>query len=286
MMRNSVFATLPSGGGSIMLAVVCLAAAWPCGAGSVTSIPAVESGYRQMYNLEFDGAHKTFAVWEREHPNDPLGPVSNAAAYLFAEFDRLKILHSEFFVEDGMFRHRPKVIADPGVRQAFDAELSKSLQLSEAILARSPRDPDALFVKIMALGLRADYDALIERHYLDSLKVMKASRATAEQLLAIEPGYYDAYLAVGVENYLLSLKPAPVRWFLQMNGAQTDRDRGIQNLRLTAEKGHYLSPYARLLLAVAALRNKDRGQARDILGKLVTEFPHNQLYSEELGRLQ
>ena len=115
---------------------------------------------------------------------------------------------------------------------------------------------------------------------------MKTSRATAEQLLAIEPGYYDAYLAVGVENYLLSLKPAPVRWFLQMNGAQTDRDRGIENLRLTAEKGNYLCSYARLLLAVAALRNKDRTQARDILGKLALEFPQNRLYTEELARLQ
>ena len=115
---------------------------------------------------------------------------------------------------------------------------------------------------------------------------MKTSRATAEQLLQIEPAYYDAYLAVGVENYLLSLKPAPVRWFLQMNGAETDRARGIENLRLTAEKGHYLCPYARLLLAVAALRNKDRAQARDILSKLASEFPHNRLYSEELARLQ
>ena len=94
-----------------------------------------------------------------------------------------------------------------------------------------------MFVKIMALGLRADFIALIDRHYLDSLNVMKSSRATAEQLLTIEPNYYDAYLAVGVENYLLSLKAAPMRWFLQMNGAETDRDRGIQNLRLTAEKG-------------------------------------------------
>jgi hypothetical protein len=185
-----------------------------------------------------------------------------------------------------MFRHRPKVTTDPAVRKAFDAELAKTLQLSDATLAKSPRDTDALFVKIMALGLRADFDALIDRHYLDSLKVLKTSRATAEQLLAIEPAYYDAYLAVGVENYMLSLKPAPIRWFLQMNGAETDRDRGIQNLRLTAEKGHYLSPYARLLLAVAALRNKDLTQARDILSKLVTEFPRNRLYSEELARLQ
>jgi hypothetical protein len=138
----------------------------------------------------------------------------------------------------------------------------------------------------MALGLRADFIALIDRHYLDSFNVMKSSRSTAEQLLAIEPGYYDAYLAVGVENYMLSLKSAPVRWFLQLNGAETDRDRGIQNLRLTAEKGHYLCPYARLLLAVAALRNKDKTQAREILSKLAAEFPRNRLYSQELARLQ
>jgi hypothetical protein len=272
---------LPYGRGSVALAI-CL----PCFAGSVTSIPAVDSGFRQMYNLQFDEAHKTFVVFEREHPKDPMGTVSNAAAYLFAEFDRLNILHSEFFVEDSMFRHRPKVTADPAVRKAFDEEISKTQQLSDAILASSPQDTDAMFVKIMALGLRADFVALIDRHYLDSLNVLKSSRATAEQLLKIEPAYYDAYLAVGVENYMLSLKAAPIRWFLQMNGAETDRDRGIQNLRLTAEKGHYLSPYARLLLAVAALRNKDKTQAREILSKLVTEFPHNRLYSEELARLQ
>jgi hypothetical protein len=44
--------------------VVCL----PCLAGSVTSIPAVESGFRQMYNLDFDEAHKTFGLWERTIP--------------------------------------------------------------------------------------------------------------------------------------------------------------------------------------------------------------------------
>jgi hypothetical protein len=269
-------------GRSLVALVMCL----PCLAGSVTAIPAVESGYRQMYNLDFDEAHKTFDAWERDHPKDPIGVVSNAAAYLFAEFDRLNILHSEFFVEDSVFRHRPKVTADPAARKAFDAELAKSLQLADSILAQSPSDPDALFVKIMALGLRADFIALIDRHYLDSLNVMKSSRSTAEKLLAIEPGYYDAYLAVGVENYMLSLKSAPVRWFLQLNGAETDRDRGIQNLRLTAEKGHYLCPYARLLLAVAALRNKDKAQAREILSKLAAEFPRNRLYSLELARLQ
>src|SRR5258708_4971405 len=93
--------------------------------------PVIDRGYRQMYDLNFDEAHKTFAQWEREHPDDPIGRVSNGAAYLFAEFDRLNILHSEFFVENSMFHHRPKVAPDPTVHQAFDQELEKSGKLSD-----------------------------------------------------------------------------------------------------------------------------------------------------------
>jgi hypothetical protein len=247
--------------------------------------PVIDRGFRQMYNLNFDDAHKTFAEWERDHPSDPIGPVSNAAAYLFAEFDRLNILHSEFFVDSGMFHRRPKVTPDPAVRQAFNQELDKSGALANGILDRLPEDADALFAKILTLGLRADYEALIERRDLDALRVIKDSRATAEKLLMIEPNYYDAYLAVGVENYLFSLKAAPVRWLLQAGGAQTDRDKGVDDLRLTAEKGRYLSPYARLLLAVAALHGKDIPKARDLLAALAREFPHNRLYAQELAQL-
>ena len=268
-----------------VLVTVC--AVMPSRAGSVpTFVPLIETGYHQMYDLEFDRAHKSFAEWERQRPDDPMGHVSNAAAYLFAEFDRLNILQSEFFVDDDRFKHAKRLMPDPAVRQAFDGELAKAEQLANGILARTPNDADALFASILAMGLRADYTALIEKRYLESLRVIKNSRATAEKLLAITPNYYDAYLAIGVENYMLSLKSAPVRWLLELGGAQADRERGIQNLRLTAEKGHYLSPYARLLLAVAALRSKDRTQARDLLAALVREFPHNRLYSEELSRLQ
>ncbi len=270
---------------STLLASLALAS--PSMAASIPSVvPMIQTGYHQMYNLEFDGAHKTFAQFEQQRPDDPLGHVSNAAAYLFAEFDRLDILQSEFFVNDDRFRHAKRLTPDAAVRQAFDGELAKAEQLANGILAHSPQDPDALFANILSMGLRADYAALVEKRYLDSLRVIKNSRETAEKLLAIAPDYYDAYLAIGVENYMLSLKAAPVRWLLSLGGAQVDRERGIQDLRLTAEKGHYLSPYARLLLAVAAMRNKDRAQARDLLAALVHDFPHNKLYSEELARLQ
>jgi len=246
---------------------------------------ALDQGYRQMYDLQFDEAHKTFAGYGRLHPNDPLVPASDAAAYLFAEFDRLNILQSEFFVHDSNFSNPKKLYPDPAVRQAFDAELAKSRQIAASVLASAPQDANALFATILVNGLRADYDGLIDKHYLSSLSSVKTSRVIAEKLLAIDPTCYDAHLAVGVENFMLSLKPAPLRLFLRLTGAETDRELGLQRLRLTADKGHYLKPYAQLLLAVAALRDHDRAQARSIMRDLAGLFPHNRLYVEELARL-
>jgi len=256
----------------------------PCFAASIDP-HALETGYRQMYNLDFISAHQTFQGFEQAHPEDPLGPVSNAAAYLFAEFDRLHILEVELFTDDNKFEHREKPTPDQRSRDAFYNELTKADQLADQTLAQNPNAPGALFAKILTNGLRGDYLALIEKRNLAGLGYIKTARGLAGKLLAADPSYYDAYLAVGVENYLLSTNPAPVRWFLRLSGAQTDKDEGIKNLKLAAEKGRYLAPYARLLLAVAALRDHDPNTARNLLSGLSQEFPNNRLYRTELARL-
>ena len=184
------------------------------------------------------------------------------------------------------FDNRSQQKPDPTVKADFERELARSDELVSKILAASPNDANALFSRVLANGLRGDYAAMIEKRNLASLSYMKTARVTAQQLLAIDPNCYDAFLAVGVENYLLGTTPAPVRWVLRLTGSQTDKDEGIQRLRLTAEKGYYLAPFARLLLAVAALRDKDKKTARLLLAGLATEFPHNQLYSKELARIQ
>ena len=73
---------------------------------------------------------------------------------------------------------------------------------------------------------------------------------------------------------------------LRLTGARTDKEEGIQKLTLTAQNGHYLQPFARLLLAVANLRDKNVEAARQLLGGLAREFPHNHLYAQELAKLR
>lgn len=248
--------------------------------------PRLDAGFRQMYNLDFPGAHRTFTSWQQTHPGDPFGHMANAAAYLFSEFDRLHILESELFTDDTRFEHRAKPVADPAIRSAFMNELAKAESLAQQVLSRSPNDRNALLAQVLVNGLRADYLSLIEKRNLASLGYIKTARSLAEKLLAQDPSCYDAYLALGVENYLLGVNPAPVRWFLRLGGAQTDKDVGIEKLRITATKGQYLAPFARLLLAVAALRDKKPDEARTLLQGLAKEFPQNHLYTEELARIE
>ena len=90
---------------------ILLAAA--CSAGAAAMPTLIDQGYRQMYNMQFADAHETFREWQRQHPDDAMGPVSEAAAYLFAEFDRLHILQSGFFTQDQHFLTDHKPSPDP-----------------------------------------------------------------------------------------------------------------------------------------------------------------------------
>ena len=269
-----------------LFGLVCTSSAIAQTTGRVVPQPELERGFSQMYNLDFTGAHGTFAIYQKLNPDDPLGYVADAAAYLFAEFSRLQILESDLFTDDRRWGNRSTQSPDPAVKSAFEAQLSHSDALVDKILTQTPNDANALFARVLANGLRGDYTAMIEKRNIASLGYMKTSRTTAQQLLAVDPTCYDAFLAVGVENYLLGSMSAPFRWILRATGSQTDKAEGIQRLRLTAQKGYYLAPFARLLLAVAALRDKDTTTARSLLAGLANEFPRNQLYSKELARIQ
>ena len=85
---------------------------------------------------------------------------------------------------------------------------------------------------------------MIEKKDLAALRYMKEGRILAQQLLKQKPDEYDALLAVGVENYLTGIKPAPVRWMLSLGGIDPDKEQGIRELEQTAAHGNLLKPFA------------------------------------------
>ena len=167
----------------------------------------------------------------------------------------------------------------------FYAALDQADIRARARLARNPIDRDALFALTMSSGLKADYAGLIEKRNLASLHYTKEATAWAQQLLAVDPDCYDAHLATGVSQYIIGSMAAPIRWLVRLGGVSGDKQKGIADLQLTAERGHYLAPFARILLAIAYVREKDKARARELLVSLRNEFPQNPLFTQEIARL-
>jgi hypothetical protein len=247
---------------------------------------ALDRGYLGLYNLDFSGAQKDFSSWELQHPDDPVGPVSEAAGYLFSEFHRLGVLEAQFFENDAAFNARSKPTPDPAVRSRFQSALDRSQALAHARLKQDPKDRDALFALTLASGLQADYAALIEKRNLASLHFTKEASVWAEQLLAICNNCADVLVATGFSKYIIGSMSAPVRWLLRMDGLPGDKKAGIADLQTTAKHGRYLAPFARVLLAIAYVRDKDKQRALELLTSLREQFPANTLFPQEITRLQ
>ncbi len=279
--------------GSKKKTILLAAAVWTCAlwvpaavaAPSLSAGLSLETGFHLLYGLDFARAHQVFAAWTQQHPDDPLGPVSDAAGLLFSEFDRLGVLESQFYESDHAFDARKQLSPDPAVRAHFNAELNLAEDRANARLAKDAKDRDALFAMTLSSGLQANYAALIDKRNLASLHDTKQATFWAEQLLAVDPNCSDARVATGFSKYLIGSMAAPVRWVLRLGGIAGDKNAGIADLQITAAHGHYLAPFARILLAVAYVRDKDKPRAREILASLRDEFPGNPLFAREIARL-
>ena len=262
----------------LVLAVPALHAATP-------APTPFDEAFENLYNFNFPGAHQVLDRYQAEHPQDPMVYAIRSSAYLFVELDRLGILESEFLIDDKKIAKKEKVQPDPATRVKFMQAIDETHRYANAALARDPNDRNALFALAISEGLATDYMAFVDKHQFSSLTPAKQSNTYAQRLLKLDPTYYDAYLTAGLSEYLVGSLPFFVKWFVHFDNVNGDKQTGVRNLQLVARDGHYLKPFAKILLGIIALREKRPQDARRLLADLSTTYPQNHLFRSELLRL-
>ena len=250
-------------------------------AGAVT----IDAAVQQMYNFDFPASHEILNQCIAAHPLDPLPYAFRAAADLFFEMDRLGILESEFLVDDKRIVAKKKLLPDAAVRAQFYKALDDTGSRADAALRADPADRAALFAMCISQGVATDYMALVEKHQFLSLSPARRSNNYAQRLLKLDAKYYDAYLTTGFSEYMIGSLPFIIRWFVHFDNVSGSKERGVENLRLVAREGHYFKPFANILLAVVALREKRPRETRDLLADLVRDYPDNPLFRKELAKV-
>jgi hypothetical protein len=67
---------------------------------------SLDSGFTQLYKLNFEDARKDFLSYQALQPRDPMGKAAEAASYLYQEFNRKGVFTSSFFLDDAKFLRR------------------------------------------------------------------------------------------------------------------------------------------------------------------------------------
>lgn len=241
----------------------------------------LEEGFRQMYELKFDQARAQFTAYEHAHPEDPVGEASEAASYLFEEFNQKGVFTSAFFLDNKKLLGGVEGLPDEKLRVGFFDALGRARDIAARRLKTNSRDANALLAVTLADGMQSDYAGLIEKRQLASLHFIREAESEATRLLAVAPDAQDAYVALGAANYIIGCMPGYKRAFLWFGGVHGDRQRGMDQLRRAAAGGHYLRPFAKAMLALAALREHQPELARTLFGELTHEFPGNAVFAHE-----
>jgi hypothetical protein len=246
----------------------------------------LEAGFRQLYELNFQGAREQFLSYQKMKPGDPMGKAAEAASYLYEEFNAKGVFTSEFFLNDNKLLNGVDGKPSANRNDAFLETNHEAREMAKQWLESRPDDPHGLLVLTLTDGMESDYDGIIEKKQLAALSMMRQAEHEANTLLAIDPNEQDAYVALGASNYIIGCMPGVKRAFLWFGGVHGDRAKGMAEMQMAADHGHYLQPFAKILLALACEREHQMDRAHKLLTELAAEFPANPLYAHEIQLLE
>ncbi len=249
-----------------------------------TTVPELSAGFDLLYQQKFAEARTAFANWKSRNPEDPFGEVAVAASYLFEELHRQGVLTSDFFLNEKRFLHGIDGRPDPERMSHFREEVEQARQLARERQKTNPNDGEALFALTLAAGMESDAEAILQKKHMAGLKRMKEANKYAKLLLAEHPDAADAYIAPGIANYIIGSQSAGSRFALWFGGIHGDKKLGMEQVAKTAENGRYLRPYAKIILALAARREKQDALAQKLLRELTEQYPDNELFASEYAK--
>lgn len=247
------------------------------------SSDAYRTAQDYRYNLEYDLAQKTFQDWLAQHPDDLHALEGMAVVMLHREMFERGVLASHIYGDMGsMFRTGKIPFPAEFQKKLFDV-LGKVQSRAEARLKANPNDQEALYWAGAAHATAGVFYFTMAKSYLAALHEASDARKEHLQLLKINPNFTDAWLVVGINDYIAGSLPWYYKVFASLAGYHGNRAKGIGEIQRVAAQGHWAREDARLVLAVLYRREKMYPQTLQVLQGLARSYPRNFLLEREIA---
>lgn len=226
-------------------------------------------GIDDIYAMRFDDAEaaaRRVIALSPEHPHAYLGLAGVTLTRYVYETDK----------------------SDETLVTPFDKRIQDTISVAQRWVKKHPDDAEGMMVLGAAYGISSRLR--LERHewikgYLEGRKAVKVTRAAVKA----DPKLWDAYLGIGMYDYYTDIYPRFIGVLAKIV-LRGDRLRGIDTLKLVAERGHYSRLVAQILLVEIytedAYGARDGDKAAAIMRELRGRFPDSaMMHSAELVAL-
>ena len=287
MLRFSVpRRTLSAGCGVLLLLASVWAQAETVDTDPLNRTPAVEAAFRSFWNMDWDNALERFEVVQREHPNDPMATDYVLDVTVFRELNRLDLLDTTFYANDGFLTGKHTVVEDPRARDRIRELTDEAVNQASAILKADPNNVNALFARGFARSLEAAYMGMAERAFGAGMKQALAARSDCARALALDPNYVDAKLVVGVYEYVVGALPFGFKLLVGFLGIHGSKADGMALLRDDGANGVITREQANTSMMLFLRREGKYPAAIAIARAVGDEYPHDFLVHLEEANLQ
>lgn len=224
-----------------------------------------QRGIEYVYNLEFEKAGKEFGDLVRMRPQHPVGHFFLA----MVQWWRILIDIDNEERDDAL----------------YDA-LDSVVDMCDEMLDKNPNDVTALFFKGGSIGFKGRLKAH-RSEWIGAANAGRKALPIVQRASVLDSTNYDVLLGSGIYNYYAEIIPEEYPFVkpLMLFVPPGDKQRGIQQLAVAAEKGKYAgieSMY--FLMQLCFVYEKDYPKALSLARVLHSRFPNNMLFHKYLGR--
>ncbi len=244
-----------------------------------------QDGFTNIFNLDYDQARQVFASLEKDYPQHPAPPLYLASIYWLEEMLRRQDLTLNRFIAPAYFSKKTNQVIPPRNRTAFFQALQRCEARANTILKRNCRDRDARYFLGTAYGLRSSFAITIDHSLREAFSNGNRAYSYSRRLIEEDPTYYDAYLTVGVYEYIVGSIPWYLKWMAFVIGAHGSKQEGTAHLGLASEKGQYVRNEAKLVLMVLDVREHRHADALEIARFLNEKFPRSYLFPLNVAQI-
>jgi tetratricopeptide (TPR) repeat protein len=146
---------------------------------------------------------------------------------------------------------------------------------AEKRMEKNSRDGGAYFSMVLAKMVRDRWE-MDRKNYFRAFREAGRVWDYLEKTRELDPGNYDVYYPMGILHYYLAQLSGIARGVASLFITSGDREKGLKELELAAEKGYFLKDMAQSnLVSIYYLNEKQPERALPLAKQLREKYPQN-----------